>query len=175
MAYRYGNREQIELFPSSIEDYVSQEHPVRAYDAFVEALDLNELGITLDDHKVGNSEYYPKTMLKLLIYGYSYGFRSSRKLERAILENLSFIWLSGGLKPELSITNGINKNFSRSEYQLAAANSSSNENKKDSAEDEIDIQSSKKKKTESIERTLIKRCERVCHHTKNGFIHGDSS
>lgn len=99
MAYKHGDREQIELFPSSIEEYVSEDHPVRAYDAFVEALDFNELGIILDEHKVGNSQYYPKTMLKLLIYGYSYGFRSSRKLERAIYENLSFIWLSGGLKP----------------------------------------------------------------------------
>ncbi len=100
MAYKHGDREQIELFPSSIEEYVAEDHPVRAYDAFVEALDFNELGIILDEHKVGNSEYYPKTMLKLLIYGYSYGFRSSRKLERAIHENLSFIWLSGSLKPD---------------------------------------------------------------------------
>lgn len=100
MAYKHGDREQIELFPSSIEEYVAEDHPVRAYDAFVEALDFNELGIILDEHKMGNSQYYPKTMLKLLIYGYSYGFRSSRKLERAIHENLSFIWLSGGLKPD---------------------------------------------------------------------------
>jgi len=39
-------------------------------------------------------------MLKLLIYGYSYGVRSSRKLERETHYNLSFIWLSGGLKPD---------------------------------------------------------------------------
>jgi len=100
MAYRHGDREQMELFPSSIESYVNHDHPVRAYDAFVEALNLNELGIILDERKVGNSEYYPKAMLKLLIYGYSYGFRSSRKLERAAYDNLSFIWLIGGLKPD---------------------------------------------------------------------------
>jgi hypothetical protein len=39
-------------------------------------------------------------MLKLLVYGYSYGIRSSRKLERETHYNLSFIWLSGGLKPD---------------------------------------------------------------------------
>ncbi|MQY61843.1 IS1182 family transposase [archaeon] len=38
--------------------------------------------------------------LKLLLYGYSYGFRSSRKLERATYHNVSFIWLMGGLKPD---------------------------------------------------------------------------
>ena len=39
-------------------------------------------------------------MLKLLIYGYSYGVRSSRKLERETHYNFSFIWLTGGLKPD---------------------------------------------------------------------------
>lgn len=100
MAYRYGDRYQMNLFPQSIEDYVHPEDPVRAYDAFVEALDFNKLGIVLDDKQVGNAEYDPKAMLKLLVYGYSYGVRSSRKLERAIHHNVSFIWLMGGLQPD---------------------------------------------------------------------------
>jgi len=100
MAYRYGNRSQGNLFPQSIEDYISSDDPVRAYDAFVEALKFEELGILLDDNQVGNPEYDPKTMLKLLIYGYSYGIRSSRKLERATYHNVSFIWLMGGLNPD---------------------------------------------------------------------------
>jgi flagellar biosynthesis chaperone FliJ len=49
---------------------------------------------------VGNSEYDPKAMLKLFVYGYSYGIKSSRKLEREIYHNFSFIWLMGGLKPD---------------------------------------------------------------------------
>lgn len=39
-------------------------------------------------------------MLKMLVYGYSYGVKSSRKLERETHNNLSFIWLMGGLKPD---------------------------------------------------------------------------
>jgi transposase len=100
MAYRYGNRRQEVLFPGSIEEYVAAEAPVRAYDAFVEALDFCELGIELDSCRVGNSTYDPRAMLKLLVYGYSYGVRSSRKLEREAHYNLSFIWLLGGLKPD---------------------------------------------------------------------------
>ncbi len=100
MAYRYGNRLQITLFPQSIEEYVLTDAPVRAYDAFVEALDFKTLGIALNPDKVGNAEYDPKTMLKLLVYGYSYGVKSSRKLERETHNNLSFIWLMGGLKPD---------------------------------------------------------------------------
>ena len=100
MAYRYGNRYQMNLMPQSIEDYVSADNPVRAYDAFVEALEFQELGIDVNPRKVGNSEYDPRSMLKLLVYGYSYGVKSSRKLERECHHNMSFIWLMGGLKPD---------------------------------------------------------------------------
>ena len=101
MAYRYGDdRKQMILFPSSIDQYVSAEHPVRAYDAFVDSLDLAQLGIDFDDRKVGNSQYDPRLMLKLLLYGYSYGIKSSRKLERELHNNLSFIWLMKNLKPD---------------------------------------------------------------------------
>lgn len=51
MAYRYGNRYQMTLFPQSIEKYVPDDSPVRAYDAFVEALDFIELGIEIDPYK----------------------------------------------------------------------------------------------------------------------------
>ena len=100
MAYRYGNRKQMALLPRSIEDYVGQDDPVRVYDAFVEALDMEKLGIQNDPRKVGNAEYEPKAMLKLFVYGYSYGWKSSRKLERALHHNVSFIWLMGGLTPD---------------------------------------------------------------------------
>ena len=100
MAYRYGNRDQMQLLPKTVNEYISPDDPVRAYDAFIEALDFRDLGITLDPNKVGNSEYHPHAMLKLLVYGYSYGIRSSRKLERATHHNLSFIWLTSSLKPD---------------------------------------------------------------------------
>jgi transposase len=101
MAYRYGeDRQQTLLFPKSIDQYVSEDHPVRAYDAFVDVLDFNELGIDLDEGKVGNSQYDPRSMLKLLLYGYSYGVKSSRKLERETHNNISFIWLMKNLKPD---------------------------------------------------------------------------
>jgi len=100
MAYRRGNREQQTLLPASIEEYVPADAPVRAYDAMINAMDLTAMGFVLDPHKVGNSQYHPESMLKLLVYGYSYGIRSSRKLERECHYNLSFIWLTGGLKPD---------------------------------------------------------------------------
>ena len=100
MAYRLNSRKQMELLPPSIDEYVRPEDPVRAYDAFVDALDFYKLGIEVNPHKVGCPQYDPRSMLKLLIYGYSYGIRSSRKLERATHHNISFIWLTSGLKPD---------------------------------------------------------------------------
>ncbi len=100
MAYRYGDRNQLMLFPPCVDDLVPKDAAVRAYDAMVEALDFKELGIELDPNNVGNPEYNPKTMLKLHLYGTSYGVRSSRKLEREVHYNISFIWLMGQLKPD---------------------------------------------------------------------------
>lgn len=100
MALRYGERSQGLLFPASIEDYIPEDDPVRVYDAVVDAMDFKDLGIDTRTDKVGNSQYDPKAMLKLHLYGTSYGFRSSRKLERAVHHNISFIWLVGGLKPD---------------------------------------------------------------------------
>jgi transposase len=100
MAYRYGDRKQTILFPQSIDEYIPQDAPVRAYDTFVNALDFDQLGIKIEPDKVGCPQYDPLAMLKLLVYGYSYGIRSSRKLERETHYNLSFIWLTGGLKPD---------------------------------------------------------------------------
>src|SRR5271168_5054317 len=100
MPYITGERKQSSLLPYSIEDCVDPRDPVRVYDAFVDQLNFEQLGIHLDSNQVGHPEFDPVAMLKLLVYGYSYGIRSSRKLERATYHNVSFIWLMGGLKPD---------------------------------------------------------------------------
>jgi transposase len=74
--------------------------PVRFYHAFVDHLDFQELWMLLDEQQIGPPEFDPPAMLKLLVYGYAYGIRSSRKLERALHHNVSFMWLMGGLKPD---------------------------------------------------------------------------
>jgi transposase len=63
-------------------------------------LDWRRLGLVADEHQAGCPAYHPHTMLKILAYGYSYGIRSSRKLERALHHNLSFLWIAGGLQPD---------------------------------------------------------------------------
>lgn len=110
MAYREADRCQVTLLPPVVEDYVGPRDPVRAYDAMIDAMDINELGLIIDRDRVGNPAYDPKSMLKLLVYGYSYGWHSSRKLERACHHNLSFMWLMGGLKPDHKTIANFRKN-----------------------------------------------------------------
>jgi transposase len=94
-----GDRQQMSMFPPCVDDYVGQDDVVRAYDAFVDHLDWDSLNINVPHH-MGRPKYDPKTMLKLLIYSYSYGIKSSRKIERACYHNLSYVWLTGNLKPD---------------------------------------------------------------------------
>ena len=67
MAYRTGNRYQMAMLPQSIDQFVDKDDPVRAYDAFVDALDFKQLGIVINPYQVGNSPYHPRAMLKLLV------------------------------------------------------------------------------------------------------------
>jgi transposase len=100
MSYIKGNRNQLTLLPPAVEDYIAKDDPVRAYDAFVEALDFRKMGLPIDENQPGANTYWPKAMLKLLVYGYAYGIRSSRKLEQACRHNLSFIWLTEAIRPD---------------------------------------------------------------------------
>ena len=81
MAYiRGGNREQMLLLAECVEEYVSAENPARLIDAFVESLEMAALGFKAKAAIEGRPGYDPQDMLKLYIYGYLNGIRSSRKL-----------------------------------------------------------------------------------------------
>lgn len=99
MPYMLPDRDQLSLMPSSVEEYIPKDDPVRAYDSMVDKI-FQELDINFNCPKSGAWEYFPVVMTKLIVYGYAYGIRSSRKLERAVNHNLSFIWLTGNLKPD---------------------------------------------------------------------------
>lgn len=95
------HREQSTLFPERIEDYICEENPVRVVDAFVDELNLFELGFASAKPKAtGRPAYHPSTMLKLYIYGYLNKVQSSRKLERETNRNLELMWLLNRLAPD---------------------------------------------------------------------------
>ena len=81
--------------PECLDDYVDEHHPVRAIDAWVESLQLEELGFAQSQvsRGVGQPAYHPKMLLKLYVYGYQHRIRSSRRLEAELRRNLELIWL----------------------------------------------------------------------------------
>ncbi|MCC3501325.1 MAG: IS1182 family transposase [Microcoleus sp. PH2017_19_SFW_U_A] len=83
-----------------MEEFVSKDNPVRFVDAFVEQLELPKLGFVVADIKTeGRPAFNPKVFLKLYLYGYLNGLRSSRKLEKESIRNVEVHWLLGSLTP----------------------------------------------------------------------------
>jgi len=101
--YKQGvNRGQGDIFPPRLEDYVSEDNPVRAIDADVESLDWAALGFTRaapGAGQAGQPAYAPQALLKLYLYGYLNRVRSSRMLEREARRNVELMWLLEGLNP----------------------------------------------------------------------------
>jgi transposase len=95
------NRQQTMLLPMRVEEFVSENNNVRAIEAYVNTLDLQSLGVNYAQGvtKAGQPPYNPLAMLKLYLYGYLQGIRSSRKLESETHRNLEVIWLIEGLRP----------------------------------------------------------------------------
>ena len=95
------DRKQGTLFPEQLEDFVSEDNPVRVVEAFVEALDLGGLGFSgVDPAATGRPSYRPSVLLKLYIYGYLNRVQSSRRLEREAGRNVAVMWLTGRLAPD---------------------------------------------------------------------------
>jgi transposase len=95
------DRSQAILFPERLDDYIAEDNPVRAVDAFVDELDLRAAGFKgADPAETGRPSYHPAVLLKLYIYGYLNRIPSSRRLEREAQRNVELMWLTGWLSPD---------------------------------------------------------------------------
>src|SRR5262245_4984460 len=95
------DRGQSMLFPECVEDWISEDNPVRVIDVFVDGLDLGEMAFEgVDPAATGRPAYHPSVLLKLYIYGYLNRVQSSRRLEREAGRNLEVLWLLGRLAPD---------------------------------------------------------------------------
>src|SRR5690554_5156715 len=87
------NQNQNWLFPPSIQELIPADHPVRIVNSVIEQIDIKPLLETYS--KEGHPSYHPKMMLKIMVYAYMDNIYSSRKIEKAMRENINFMWLSG--------------------------------------------------------------------------------
>src|SRR5438270_11988108 len=127
---RGANRNQVILFPESVEDYITVDNPVRFIDAFVSGLDLAGLGFNrAQPAETGRPAYDPGDLLRLYLYGNLNRVRSSRMLERETKVNVEAMWLLGKLSTDfktiadfrrdnLKAIKRVGKEFSQSCQQL---------------------------------------------------------
>src|SRR5271165_697117 len=95
------DRRQTTLLPECLEDYVSDDNPVRVIEAFIGEHDLKALGFErVEPETTGRPGYHPATLLKIYLYGYLNRILSSRRLERETQRNLELMWLTGRLMPD---------------------------------------------------------------------------
>jgi len=95
------DRRQGTLLPEYLEDYVSEENPVRVIDVFVDELDLQALGFAgVVPEVTGRPSYHPALLLKIYVYGYINQIASTRKLEREAQRNVEMMWLTERLAPD---------------------------------------------------------------------------
>src|SRR5437588_8619193 len=105
------DRLQQTLLPNSLEDYVSEENPVRVVEVFIDELDLAALGFSgMRPAATGRPAYHPSTLLKIYLYGYLNRVQSSRRLEREAQRNIELMWLIGRLAPDFKTIADFRKN-----------------------------------------------------------------
>lgn len=109
MNYLKGtNRKQVVM--SSLDDYIDEESEVRVIEELVEFIDIIKLGFKEGNNEsTGRSSYSPRDLIKLYIYGYFNGIRTSRKLEKQTKINLEVRWLLKGLQPKHSVISDFRK------------------------------------------------------------------
>lgn len=101
--FKDSKQDQPSLFPFNFGSLVEENHPARIINEVIDKLDISDI---LNSYKGGGtSSYHPRTMLKIIIYGYLNNLYSCRKIAKAVKENVVFIWLSGERFPDYRTIN----------------------------------------------------------------------
>lgn len=123
MKYIKGHpRNQMTMVTECLEDYISEENPVRVIDAFVDSLDLDLAGFVRTMPKeTGRPPYDPRDLLKLYVYGYFNKIRSSRKLMTECTRNIELFYLLGKLMPDFRTISDFRKDNSKALKKVFSA------------------------------------------------------
>ena len=126
MRYIQGqDRNQISLFPVTLDEAISNDNQVRDIDAFVDGLNIDQMGfkcIKKEERKAdGRPSYQIADLLKLYIYGYLNKTRSSRELEKETHRNIELMWLLRCLTPDHNTISNFRKDNPEAIKQLVQA------------------------------------------------------
>ena len=92
MKFKEYRQHQIMLIPPSLDDKIPQDHLARYIDKVVDQLDIKDIADSYSD--LGCHAYHPQMLIKVILYGYCIGIRSSRRIQKEIREDLIFMWLA---------------------------------------------------------------------------------
>ena len=101
--FKEYNQGQGTLFPISLDSKIPADSPVRLVSQIVDKLDISEIINTYDGG--GTSAYHPRMMLKVVLFSYLSNLYSCRKIENALQDRITFMWLSGGQEPDHNTIN----------------------------------------------------------------------
>lgn len=97
--FRFYDPKQSFLMPHSLDDWLPEDHLARYVGEVVDELDITPILESYDEER-GYPPYHPTMMVKILVYGYTVGVRSSRKLEQACVDSVPFRFLAAGNLPK---------------------------------------------------------------------------
>lgn len=98
--FRAYDPKQTFLLPHSLDDWLPEEHLARYVGDVIAELDLSPIYAYYEQEERGYPPYDPSMMTKLLVYGYTTGVRSSRKIEGACVDLVPFRYLAAGNFPK---------------------------------------------------------------------------
>jgi transposase len=93
IVFKTDKRNQLFLLPPELGEMIPKNNLVRVVDQVIDQIDITSLTRTYKGG--GTSSYHPRMLLKVLVYGYISGTYTTRKIEKALRENIYFMWLSG--------------------------------------------------------------------------------
>jgi len=97
MPLRPYEQDQMFLLPPSLNEWVRDDNPARVFSEIIDGLDTSAFRQAKDE---GRPAYHPAMMIKMLLWGYATGVRSSRKIEEKLEQDVVFMWLAGLEKPD---------------------------------------------------------------------------